>query len=149
MYEKVDAVMLSGETAVGSYPIETIDIMNKIILNIENEISDFSMKEIENIDNNDYRSAIGKAVQIISKSLKIDAIVIMTESGSTAKIISHYKSRANIFALSPDEKVCNQMSLYWGIIPIKTDEYFNKCCPVIFTQTDIIYPEIKIKSDMP
>ena len=125
VYEGVDAVMLSGETAVGEYPIETIEIMNKIIVNIEKELVDFNIKEISDVDTNDYRSAIGKAVQIVSKTLMIDAIVIMTESGSTAKILSHYKSKANIFALSPNGAVCSQMSLYWGITPIKTDEYLS------------------------
>ena len=88
VYEEVDAVMLSGETAIGEYPIESIDIMNKIITNIENDTNDFNKIKVESILSDDNRNAIGKAVKTISENLNVDAIVIMTESGSTASIIS-------------------------------------------------------------
>ena len=124
VYESADAVMLSGETAVGKYPIETIQIMQEILLNTEKEI------ENKNISNNisieidrDTRSAIGESVKLISKHLNVDAIVVMTESGNTAIIVSHYRPRNNIFALTPSESICRKLSLVWGVIPILTKKF--------------------------
>ena len=124
VYESADAVMLSGETAVGKYPVKAVQIMQEILLNTEKEI------EKENISNNisveidrDTRSAIGESVKLISKHLNIDAIVVMTESGNTAIIVSHYRPRNNIFALTPSESICRKLSLVWGIIPILAKKF--------------------------
>ena len=124
VYESADAVMLSGETAVGKYPVKAVQIMQEILLNTEKEI------EKKNISNNisveidrDTRSAIGESVKLISKHLNIDAIVVMTESGNTAIIVSHYRPRNNIFALTPSESICRKLSLVWGIIPILTKKF--------------------------
>ena len=125
VYDNADAVMLSGETAVGDYPIEAISIMNKIIINIENEIIGFNSVKINEDKNDDYRSAIGNAIKSITKNLNIDAIVVMTESGSTARIISNYNINQHLFALSPHQNICNQMSLYKGVVPIKASEYLS------------------------
>jgi len=126
VYEGVDAVMLSGETAVGKYPLETVKIMRDILLNTEKEIyknNDLNKISIE-IDR-DVRSAIGESVKLISKHLAIDAIVVMTESGSTAVIASHYRPDTDIFALTPNKKICNKLSLVWGIYSILIPEYIS------------------------
>ena len=123
VYENVDAVMLSGETAIGNFPVETVKMMNDIIVNVENENLKF-----DKIDFNykqDSKYAIGKAVNTVSKNLKVDAIVVMTESGSTAKIVSFFRPKINIYALSPHKNVCNRLSLLWGVIPIKSQEYLS------------------------
>ena len=124
VYESADAVMLSGETAVGKYPVKAVQIMQEILLNTEKEI------EKENISNNisveidrDTRSAIGESVKLISKHLNIDAIVVMTESGNTSIIVSHYRPRNNIFALTPSKSICRKLSLVWGVIPILTEKF--------------------------
>ena len=115
--------MLSGETAIGNFPVETVKMMNDIIVNVENENLKF-----DKIDFNykqDSKYAIGKAVNTVSKNLKVDAIVVMTESGSTAKIVSFFRPKINIYALSPHKNVCNRLSLLWGVIPIKSQEYLS------------------------
>tara|TARA_Y100001970_G_scaffold32723_1_gene40576 strand:- start:94 stop:1512 length:1419 start_codon:yes stop_codon:yes gene_type:complete len=122
VYEQVDAVMLSGETAIGKYPIEVVNIMKAIILEVENKYKDYSLITSNNT-NPDYRNAIGNAVKTISNDLNIDAIVVMTESGSTSRIVSHFRPIANIFSLSPHLNICNKMSLYWGVIPIFTKKF--------------------------
>ena len=124
VYESADAVMLSGETAIGQYPVESIRIMNDILLNAEHEI--FKNKISENISievDQDTRSAIGEAVKLISNHLNIDAIVVMTESGNTGIIVSHYRPKNQIFALTPNKSICNKLSLVWGIVPILTKEF--------------------------
>ena len=124
VYESADAVMLSGETAIGKYPVETVSIMNDILLNAENEI--ISSKSINQINvevDCDVRSAIGESVKLISKHLNVNAIVVMTESGNTAIIVSHYRPKNNIFALTPKQSICNKLSLVWGVTAIKTPKY--------------------------
>ncbi len=123
VYENVDAVMLSGETAVGDFPVETVKMMNDIILNVENE--NLKHEKIEYKYKQDSKHAIGKAVNTVSNNLKVDAIVVMTESGSTAKIVSHFRPKINIYALSPYISVCNRLSLLWGVTPIQSQKYLS------------------------
>ena len=125
VYEEVDAVMLSGETAIGEYPVETVEIMSKIIRNVEKEVSKINSNKVKIKTDNDNRAAIGEAVKTISQHLKIDSIVVMTESGSTARVVSHYRPQVTIFALSPTEYICNRMSLIWGVVPIITKDYLS------------------------
>ncbi len=121
VYDRVDAVMLSGETAIGKYPVEAVSIMSDII----NDVEDTIESKIEQIDNvkNDNRIAIGHSVRLITKSMDIDGIVVMSESGATARIVSHYRPDVIIFGMSPHQKICNRMSLYWGVVPIQTKSF--------------------------
>ena len=123
VYENVDAVMLSGETATGDFPVETVKMMNDIIVNVEKENLKFDEIEFSYKQNSKY--AIGKAVNTVSNNLKVDAIVVMTESGSTAKIVSYFRPRINIYALSPHLSVCNRLSLLWGVTPIQSQKYLS------------------------
>ena len=125
VYQGADSVMLSGETAVGDYPIESVAMMTEIITNIEKEMFKNEENKIRIEMDKDYRSAIGEAVKTISKHLEVNSIVVMTESGSTARIVSHYRTQVNIFALSPSLDICNRMSLFWGVTPILTNEYLS------------------------
>ena len=122
VYEQVDAVMLSGETAVGKYPIESVSIMREIIIDVENEYDSYKLIRYKN-HNVNFRFAIGNAVKTISENLDIDAIVVMTESGSSSRIVSHFRPKANIFSLSPYINICNRMSLFWGVISIHTQKF--------------------------
>ncbi len=123
VYDAVDAVMLSGETAVGEYPIEAVSIMSDIINDVEKTIifKDERVKKTKN----DNRNAIGHSVRLISSSMDIDGIVVMSESGATARIVSHFRPNVNIYGLSPHIYICNRMSLLWGVIPIHTKSYLT------------------------
>jgi pyruvate kinase len=121
VYDGVDAVMLSGETAIGDYPIEAVSIMTDIINDVEKSIE----SKIERINHvrNDSRIAIGHSVRLISKSMDIDGIVVMSETGATARIVSHYRPNVIIYGMSPYEYICNRMSLFWGVVPVKTNSF--------------------------
>ena len=124
VYERVDAVMLSGETAIGKYPLKAVKIMQDILLNAEEEIEKNITLHEDSVDlNRNIRSAIGESVKLISRHLEIDAIVVMTESGSTAVVVSHFRPMNNIFALTPNESTCNKLSLVWGVIPLHTKQF--------------------------
>ena len=124
VYEQVDAVMLSGETAVGEHPIETVKMMYDIISDVESEYDDY--RKINNdVKFKNTRYAIGEAVKTISKKIKIDAIVVMTESGSTSKIVSYFRPGIDVYSLSPSINVCTQMSLFWGVTSLKVENYLS------------------------
>ena len=126
VYQGSDAVMLSGETAIGSYPIETVDIMKEIIINAEEEDYHFKKDKEININIiNDNRCAIGNAIKAINKSIDIDAIVIMTESGSTSVVVSHFRPTASLYALTPHQNICKRLTLIWGVVPIITPKFLS------------------------
>lgn len=115
-----DAVMLSSETAVGKYPIETVKTMNKIIEEIEKEINyNDLLLEYDRKDKLDISMAIAYSTVDCSNRVKASAIVCSTLSGNTAKKISHYRPGAPVLAISPDEKTIRGLSINYGIIPVK------------------------------
>ena len=123
VYDGVDAVMLSGETAVGEYPIEAVSIMTDIINDVENSI-DRKVEEVEKVKN-DNRIAIGHSVRLISETMDIDGIVVMSESGATARIVSHFRPNVTIYGMSPHTYICNRMALMWGVVPIQTKSFLS------------------------
>lgn len=128
-----DAVMLSSETAIGKYPVETVKTMNKIIDEIEKEINyndlllEFSRKEKTDIPTAVAYSSVDSANRIGAT-----AIVCSTMSGLTAKKISHFRPSSPVIAISPIEKTVSGLTINYGIIPVKvpmldsTDEIIGK-----------------------
>ena len=114
-----DAVMLSGETTVGNYPVQTVKIMNNIIEEIEKEIDyndlllEISRKEEINISKAIAYSSVDSANRV-----KASAIVCSTMSGTTAKDISNYRPSCPVIAVSPNAKVVRGLSINYGIIPL-------------------------------
>ena len=124
VYQGSDAVMLSEETAMGTYPIEAVSIMREIVVNAEQEnLTHYSSDVINKI--NDNRNAIGNAIIAINESINIDAIVVMTESGSTAAVVSQFRPNANLFAMTPHKKVCQRLTLVWGIVSLVTPKFLS------------------------
>lgn len=115
-----DAVMLSSETAVGKYPVETVSTMNKIIASIEQEINyNELLLEYTRKDKIDISSAVAYSTVDTANRVKASAIVCSTMSGNTAKRISHYRPDSPIIAISPDERTIRGLSINYGIIPVK------------------------------
>ena len=97
--------------------------MSDIIKDVETEIKSFKQKEIKIEKDLNNRSAIGESVKLIADNLDVKAIVVMSESGDTARVVSHFRPNIGIFGLSPYEKICNRMTLLWGVTPIMTIKY--------------------------
>ena len=115
-----DAVMLSSETAIGNYPVETVETMNKIIDEIEKEINyNDLLLEYDRKEKIDISMAIAYSTVDCANRVKADAIVCSTLSGNTAKKISHYRPSSTIIAISPDEKTIRGLSINYGILPVK------------------------------
>ena len=117
--EGTDAVLLSSETAIGNYPIETLETMVKIIEQAETEVNYYDfLDRTMRTEKQDITSSIAYNVVESSERLKAKFIVTPTMSGYTAKKISRFRPYCPIVALSPDEEVVKNLSMYYGIIPI-------------------------------
>ena len=125
IYDGVDAVMLSAETAVGKYPVESIDMMSSIANTIEADLDplNFSRYIPDKVKKSDRRSSICHAAMNISNDLDIKAIIVMTESGSTAIKMAQYRPNSNIYALCPYPDTCRMLSLIWGVTSIIVKKY--------------------------
>ncbi|MBS0630111.1 MAG: pyruvate kinase [Verrucomicrobia bacterium] len=119
IYDSTSAVMLSGETAVGKYPIETVKIMRSIVDTAE---SDFHYRDFfhheSRIDCQDISSAISLASVRAAYSLDAQAIFAFTSSGLTACLISRYRPEMPIIALTDNPKTYHQLAFNWGVIPV-------------------------------
>lgn len=133
VYLGTDAVMLSGETAAGKYPIEALDMMASIVEYTEQFI-DYTQYKKRNVDESTYAdvsNAVCAASVTTASELDAKALVVPTMSGSTAKLISKYRPKSDIYAMSPSQATVRQMMLLWGVTPIwarradTTDELFD------------------------
>ncbi|MDQ0061415.1 pyruvate kinase [Paenibacillus harenae] len=127
-----DAIMLSGETAAGKYPIESVLKMASIAERAES-IFDYAshfQKQAER-QATSITEVISQAAVSSSRELGAKAIIAPTESGFTARMVSKYRPEAPIMAIATDEKTLHKLSLVWGVIPVKgdrpasTDELFQ------------------------
>lgn len=119
VYDGASVVMLSAETAIGKYPTESVQIMSKIINSSESMI-DYGAKMMEKLKIG-YRSvpdSIARAACEIAKNLDAAAIITSTKSGHTARQISKNHPPTLIVAVSPVQRVVNQLKLSWGVYPI-------------------------------
>ena len=113
-----DAVMLSGETAVGKYPVEAVTMMQRIICAAEGEL--FRQRPIyEGRAEGEptIAHAISDAACLAASDVNAKAIVVFTQSGFTALLVSKRRPKAPIIAFTPDEKVQRRLNLLWGVIP--------------------------------
>lgn len=121
-----DAVMLSGETAVGKYPVETVSTMARIIEYTESMRhripwewpSDTSLLERSSISR-----GVAKAACSVAEELDARYIITFSTSGNTARLVSHYRPTRPVLALAPTETICRQLALPWGITPILSKHY--------------------------
>jgi pyruvate kinase len=119
IYDSTSAVMLSGETAVGYYPVEAVKIMKRIICEAEKNFSfrQFFTKD-GSVDSSDVASAVTLASVKTAYSSGAKAIFAFTNSGLTARLLSRARPEMPIVALTPHAKSYHQMSLFWGVVPV-------------------------------
>lgn len=121
--DKCDAVMLSGETTIGEYPVECVKTMNKVILSAEEDF-DYEENLIKTLRDTkqDITSSIAYSVVDSSLRLNTSAIIANTNSGYTAQKISHFRPRVPILGLSPSEDTIHNLTIVYGVTPILTNE---------------------------
>ncbi|MGL9945672.1 pyruvate kinase [Enterococcus faecalis] len=131
IYDGTDAVMLSGETAAGDYPLEAVQTMARIAVRTEETLVNQDSFALKLYSKTDMTEAIGQSVGHTARNLSIQTIVAATESGHTARMISKYRPKAHIVAITFSEQKARSLSLSWGVYatvadkPSSTDEMFN------------------------
>jgi len=109
-----DAVMLSGETSVGKYPLETVSVMVRIIQGAEATVKDWPAPEQRRTS---HARAVSQAAWILAQNLDVRSVVVLTRSGRTAQLVSSDRPDDPIIALTHDERVARRLALWWGVAP--------------------------------
>jgi pyruvate kinase len=123
IFEGSDAIMLSGETAAGKYPVEAVETMVNIACRIENSLDyEEIFRAKSDISDNTITNAISVATCRTTLSLEASAIITATSSGYTAREVSKFRPKVPIIAATHSDKVMRRMSLVWGAYPIKIDK---------------------------
>ncbi|MCZ8513423.1 pyruvate kinase [Paenibacillus filicis] len=132
IFDGTDAVMLSGETAAGKYPVESVMTMARIAERAEAALEH---REIFARQSKAQQTTVTEAISqaVANSALELDAKAILTatESGYTARMVSKYRPKAPIVAVTPNEQVLRRLSLVWGVVPVKgemcesTDQLFE------------------------
>jgi len=131
VYDGTDAVMLSGESAVGKYPVETVAMMGRIVFEAERHIKERNFTEPHvRATHLSIAETICEATAHAADDLDLRGIAVFTESGSTARQLSKYHPSVPIYALSPVEVTINRLNLLWGTIPIR--------CPKVNTTEALV-----------
>lgn len=122
-----DAVMLSGETASGKYPVEAVQTMDRILREIENHQwhqGRFAHGAIEDRHSKTHsiREAVGHAAVELARDLRLAALIIPTMSGTTARIMAAHRATAPMFGVCANERICRRIALHWGIMPMQVPD---------------------------
>lgn len=126
IYDGTSAIMLSGETAAGAYPVESLRTMARIAERTERDINykkRFSSRELQDAPN--VTNAISHATVTTAHDLGAKAIITVTKSGTTARMISKFRPDCPIICCTPTPSVLRQMNLSWGVIPLMAEEKTN------------------------
>lgn len=146
IFDGTDAIMLSGETAAGTYPVEAVQTMHNIASRAESALVHREiLSQRSKISGTTITDAIGQSVAHTALNLDVSAIVTPTESGHTARMISKYRPKAPIIAVTANESTTRKLSLVWGVYPQtgnvakSTDEMLDNSVEVALN-TGIIKP---------
>ena len=119
IYDRTSAVMLSGECAMGDYPVECVKTMVKIANRVEPEINYWKrFNENENIDLSTEEAKISYSVCVTARNLEADAIVVYTNSGDSARRLSGLGAGCPILAVTDNRRTFNQLALVWNVTPV-------------------------------
>jgi pyruvate kinase len=127
IYDGSDAVMLSAESAAGKYPVESVAMMAKIVVETESQMQllprPVAMGGLGHRKSLNIPETICECMAHSAQDLDLAAIAIFTETGNTARLLSKYRPDAPIYAMSPFEEVVNRCMLLWGTWPIQCDRF--------------------------
>ena len=125
IFDGTDIVMLSGETASGEYPRETVAMMSRIIMEAEASMAQMPQAPRRRRENQMYSVAetICESIAHAAEELPMGAIAVFTESGNTARMLSKHRPKACIYGFSRNLDVCNRMNALWGVTSIHKTEW--------------------------
>ena len=132
VYDGTDAVMLSGETAQGKYPLEALQMMVHIIENAEQHLDyDLMLEKAGSHLKGGVSSAISYSSVLAAANLDAKCIITPTMSGATARVVSNMRPKEEILGITPDERSLRRMSIYWGVRPLQSLQFNTAddiCC---------------------
>ncbi len=141
-----DAVMLSSETAVGNYPVESVRTMERIAHNAEASMP-YRDPDYYDHGHEDVAEVIGHVIHTITKEMEVAAIVTVTTGGFTARMISKYRPKKSIIAITPNERIMRQLNLLWGVYPIKREIKTDDASQLIYSSLKAAYDEGLLSMD--
>jgi pyruvate kinase len=118
--DTADAIMLSAETAVGPYPVEAVQMMNRVAEQTETYLA--RRKKEAHVEAPAIRrvtTAVAHGASVLADELNVKLVAVWTETGNTARVLSKHRLSAMIVGLSPDEAVCRRMAMYYGVRPVR------------------------------
>ena len=123
VYDGTDAVMLSGETAQGKYPVEALQMMAHIVETTEQHLDyELILQKAGDHLKAGISGAIGYSSVLAAANLNAKCIITPTVSGANARVVSNLKPQQKILGVTPNERTYRRMSIYWGVIPMKSFE---------------------------
>ena len=124
IYDGTDAVMLSGETAQGKYPLEALRMMVQICENTESHLDhEEILSKMEKQRMKNTSSALGYATVSAAMNLDAKCILVPTGSGATARVISKFQPEMDVLAVSPNARALRRMQMYWGVRPYESMQF--------------------------
>jgi pyruvate kinase len=124
IFDGADAVMLSGETAIGKYPVQAARVMDEVAGGAEDNIDYVKLFQQKQItpDYHDIPDAISHAACHVALNIGAKAIICCTRSGQTARMVAKYRPHAPIIVVSASEEVLRRLVLFWGVFPLKIEQ---------------------------
>ncbi|MDO9558035.1 MAG: pyruvate kinase [Coriobacteriia bacterium] len=123
VFDGADALMLSGETAVGAYPVVSLSTMARIALTAEGDSDRTSWVTPASRGQRDVTGAVSAAICELAGKLDIAAIVTATQSGATAQAVASHRPVVPIVAMTPDPAVARRLALVWGVVPVLVERH--------------------------
>jgi pyruvate kinase len=146
IFDGSDALMLSGETAAGMYPLESVMMMDRIIT--EAEASVVSLPRPARSGDLQINEAIAEAICHAAEELNLKVVAVFTESGSSAGLVSKYRPRAPIVAFSPLQETRRRLALYWGVLPRSMGRVHNIDKLVSAAEERLLEEKLVVRGDI-
>ena len=146
IFDGSDAVMLSAETANGKYPVEAVSMMARIIESAEESVEEFPRPAPQ--EKLKIAETVAELVCHASRELHMKLIVVFTHSGFTARLISRYRPRVPIIALTPEAETRRRMALIWGVLPLESRDQHRVDTLAEMTEKKLLQERLVRKGDV-
>jgi pyruvate kinase len=147
VFDYTDAIMLSNETAVGNYPIETVETLSEVIKTIEHELAkDEDLLKVKNSKNTPINAITENAVEL-AQDLEAKLLVAVTNSGHTARSIAKFRTYVPLVVYTNSERIRRQLTLCWGINTVFTKTDIDPTNPTPFLRTALLEHKLAGKGD--
>jgi pyruvate kinase len=146
IFDGTDAVMLSAESAAGLYPVESVQMMDRIARQAEAS-EEYKIMQAQTVDTELAQDAIAAAACNIGEQLGVPAIVSFTKTGGAAQRVARNRPKAAILALTPDEVTRNQLALSWGVTPLLSEDPENTDDMVRIANAELTGSKLADKGD--